>query len=129
MLLERRLPARAVLLCAPLIQAALAATAMNALAFPFYAAATAPFVAVIIFSHTFAFGLLARLEPTGRALAATPAMLMIGAAVGPVLGGTLVKFHGYGAIGVAAIVFAACACWCFSRLPVQAAPARPAVPA
>ena len=128
-LLERRLPARGVLLCAPLIQAALAATAMNALAFPFYAAATAPFVAVIIFSHTFAFGLLARLEPTGRALAATPAMLMIGAAVGPVLGGTLVKFHGYGAIGVAAIVFAACACWCFSRLPVQAAPARPAVPA
>ncbi|QFZ85058.1 MFS transporter [Variovorax paradoxus] len=128
-LLERRLPARRVLLCAPVIQAALAMTVMNATGFPIYAASTAVFVAVIIFSHTFAFGLLARLEQTGRALAATPAMLMIGAAIGPVLGGTLVKLHGYGAIGVAAVVLAACACWCFSRLPVQATPAAPGVPA
>ncbi|MDM0059128.1 MFS transporter [Variovorax fucosicus] len=128
-LLERRLPARGVLLCAPLIQAALAVAVMNATGFPIYAGSTAVFVAVIIFSHTFAFGLLARLEQTGRALAATPAMLMIGAAIGPVLGGTLVKFHGYDAIGVAAVVLAACACWCFSRLPVQAAPATPAFPA
>jgi hypothetical protein len=49
----------------------------------------------MIFTHTFAFGLLSRLEGTGRALAATPAMLMVGSAVGPLLGGTLVKFFGY----------------------------------
>ena len=128
-LLERRLSARGVLLCAPVIQAVLAVAVMNAVAFPIYAGSTAVFVAVIIFSHTFAFGLLARLEPTGRALAATPAMLMIGAAIGPVLGGTLVKFYGYGAIGVAAVVFAGCAFWCFSRLPVHAAPLQPGVPA
>lgn len=128
-LLQRHLPARRVLLCAPVIQAALAMTVMNATVFPIFASSTAVFVAVIIFSHTFAFGLLARLEQTGRALAATPAMLMIGAAIGPVLGGTLVKFHGYAAIGVAAVVLAACACWCFSRLPVQTAPATPGIPA
>ena len=125
-MLERRLPARGVLLCAPVIQAVLAVTAMNASAFAFYAGSTAVIVAIIIFSHTFAFGLLARLEPTGRALSATPAMLMIGAAVGPVLGGTLVKFSGYGAIGVAAVVLAACAVFCFSRLPVHTASATAA---
>lgn len=57
----------------------------------------------ILFTHTFAFGLLARLDPTGRAVAATPAMLMVGAAIAPFLGGTLVKFIGFGAIGYAAI--------------------------
>lgn len=122
-LLERRLPARGVLMCAPVLQALLALTMMNATAFAAYAGTTAVFVAIIIFSHTFAFGLLARLEPTGRALSATPAMLMVGAAIGPVLGGTLVKFFGYGAIGIAAAVLAACALSCFSRLPVQPRPA------
>jgi predicted MFS family arabinose efflux permease len=124
--LERRLPARGVLLCAPVLQAALAMTMMNATAFPAYATSTAVFVAIIIFSHTFAFGLLARLEPTGRALSATPAMLMIGAAIGPVLGGTLVKVSGYGAIGIAAVALAACAVWCFTHLPAQPAPVVPA---
>ena len=47
---------------------------------------------------------LARLDPTGRAVAATPAMLMVGAAIGPVLGGTLVKAYGYPALGTAALV-------------------------
>ena len=46
------------------------------------------------------FGLLTRLDPTGRAVAATPAMLMIGAAVGPVLGGSAVKLAGYSALSV-----------------------------
>lgn len=125
-LLERRLSARRVLMCAPVLQALLALTMMNSTAFAPYAGATAVFVAIIIFSHTFAFGLLARLEPTGRALSATPAMLMVGAAIGPVLGGTLVKFFGYGAIGIAAAVLAACAVSCYSRLPVQPQPAGPA---
>ncbi len=123
-LFERRLPARSVLLCAPLVQAALAATVMNATVFVVYGAAASFIVAVVVFSHTFAFGLLARLEPTGRALSATPAMLMTGATIGPVLGGTLVKFFGYGSIGIAALVLGSCAVLCFSRLPRQAAPAR-----
>ena len=67
-----------------------------------YAVAASMFVAVILFAHPFGFGLLARLDPSGRILAATPAMMMTGAALGPVLGGTLVKLHGYPAVGVAA---------------------------
>jgi predicted MFS family arabinose efflux permease len=73
------------------------------------------FAAVMIFTHTFAFGLLSKLEGSGRALAATPAMLMVGSAIGPILGGTLVKFFGYPAIGVAACIFALIAVALFSR--------------
>lgn len=116
-LLERRLPAHAVLSWAPVVQALLAFTVMNATAFWAYGAAASVIVAVVVFSHTFAFGLLARLEPSGRALSATPAMLMAGAAVGPILGGTLVKFIGYGSLGFAAIVLCGAAVMCFRQLP------------
>ena len=116
-LLERRLPAHAVLSWAPVVQALLAFTVMNATAFWAYGAAASVIVAVAVFSHTFAFGLLARLEPSGRALSATPAMLMAGAAIGPVLGGTLVKFVGYGSLGFAAIVLCGAAVMCFRQLP------------
>lgn len=53
----------------------------------------------IIFIHTFAFGLLAKMDTTGRAVAATPAMLMTGSAIGPILGGTLIQVTGFEAIG------------------------------
>ncbi|CAN7750001.1 MFS transporter [Variovorax sp. LjRoot130] len=128
-LLERRLPARLVLVSAPVVQAALAVTVMNTTAFFAYGAAASVIVAVAIFSHTFAFGLLARLEPTGRALSATPAMLMTGAAIGPVLGGTLIKFFGYGSLGIAAIVLCCGAVLCYSRLPRQSAAAPRPTPA
>ena len=100
--LERRLPARWVLRTGPVVQAALALVIVNALSFAPYAAAASVFAAVMIFTHTFAFGTLARLDPSGRALAATPAMLMAGAALGPILGGTLVQWQGYPALGWAA---------------------------
>ncbi len=120
-LLERRLNARGVLMTGPVLQALLAATIMLSTSFAPYAAAASVFAAVMIFTHTFAFGVLARLEPSGRALAATPAMLMAGSAVGPLLGGTLVKTFGYGSVGVAAACVAAVAVYCFSRLPVTIA--------
>jgi predicted MFS family arabinose efflux permease len=116
-LLERRWPARSVLLTGPVLQALLVALIMQSGSFAPYAAAASVFAAVMIFTHTFGFGLLARLEPTGRALAATPAMMMTGAAIGPVLGGTLVKAYGYGSLALAAAVIAALAVACFSRLP------------
>jgi len=119
-LLERRLRARNVLLAGPVLQALLAAVIMNATAFEAYAAAASVFAAVVIFTHTFAFGLLARLEPSGRALAATPAMMMAGAAIGPLLGGTIVKAAGYGSLALAAAALAAIAVFCFSRLPTPA---------
>ncbi|HET6827340.1 MAG TPA: MFS transporter, partial [Ramlibacter sp.] len=49
------------------------------------------------------------LDPSGRAVSATPAMVMTGAALGPVLGGTLVNAWGYPALGLAAASVAALA--------------------
>jgi predicted MFS family arabinose efflux permease len=120
-LLEKRWPARHVLLAGPVVQATLSAVVMVSPVFPPYAVAAALFASVMIFTHTFAFGLLARLDPSGRSLAASPAMMMIGSAIGPVLGGTLVKAHGYEALALAAAGLAMVAVFCFSRLPSAAA--------
>ena len=105
------------MLVGPVLQALVALVIMNVSAFIPYAVAVCLFAPVLIFTHVFAFGLLARLDPSGRAMAATPAMVMVGAAIGPFLGGTLVKNFGYGAIGAAALVIAVCAVYAFSRLP------------
>jgi len=127
-LLQRRWPAERVVLCGPLAQAVLVLVITQSQQFAPYAAAASVFAAVMIFTHTFAFGLLARLDPSGRALAATPAMMMAGAALGPVLGGTLVKWAGYESLAVAAVLMAACAVGCFSqaRQRTAAPPAQPA---
>ena len=130
-LLEKRWSARTVLLGGPVLQALLVLVIMGSTAFAPYAAAASVFAAVMIFTHTFAFGLMARLEPSGRAMAATPAMVMIGAAIGPVLGGTLVQAFGYISLGLAALALGSVAVLCFNRLPIQAPDARvcPAKPA
>lgn len=121
--LQKRIKPRTVLVCGPLVQAALALLMTQSLAFAPYAVAAMCFAAVMIFTHTFAFGLLAALDPTGRAVAATPAMVMAGAAVGPIVGGTLVKMSGYSSLGIAAVIIAACAVACF--LPGRSASAVP----
>jgi predicted MFS family arabinose efflux permease len=115
-LLQQRLPARAVVVGGAVTQALLALVISRSEGFAPFAAASAVFVAVMIFTHTFAFGLLARLDVTGRATAATPAMIMVGAALGPVLGGTLVKAVGYGGLGLAALLVDALAVWLFLRM-------------
>ena len=127
-LLQRHWPAERVVLCGPLAQAVLVLVITQSQQFAPYAAAASVFAAVMIFTHTFAFGLLARLDPSGRALAATPAMMMAGAALGPVLGGTLVKWAGYESLAVAAVLTAACAVACFSQARQRTA-AHPAQPA
>ncbi|MBT0569737.1 MFS transporter [Curvibacter sp. CHRR-16] len=114
--LEKRWAASKVLFVGPALQALLVVLIMNSPIFAPYAVASAVFAAVMIFTHTFAFGVLARLDPSGRALAATPAMLMFGAAIGPILGGTLVKVLGYGSLGVAALVIDALAMLAFARI-------------
>lgn len=121
--LELHVPARRVVLGGPLAQAVLALIITQSSTLAPYAAAGAVFVAVMIFTHTFAFGVLARMDATGRAVAATPAMLMTGAAIGPILGGTLVKFLGYGSLGIAAVLMATAALLCFSRLERRTVPA------
>ena len=125
--LETRLDANKVVLAGPAVQAVLALLTTAVAVSPAYAGAGAVFVSIMIFTHTFAFGLLSRLDSSGRALAATPAMLMVGAAIGPILGGTLVKFSGYPAIGVAVVIVAVLAIASFSRARVpMAILARPA---
>lgn len=119
-LLEKRLSARAVLVSGPLVQAALVVLIMCCRQFAPYAGAASVFAAVMIFTHTFAFGLMARLDPSGRAMAATPAMLMTGAAIGPILGGTLVQGWGYASLGAVAVGLGLFASLSFSRLPRRA---------
>lgn len=110
--LQNRIAARTVVRVGPVVQAALALSITFATALAVWAPSAAFFVAVLIFTHTFAFGLLARMDPSGRAVAATPAMVMTGSAFGPIIGGILIQNWspqalGYVAIGIAALAFIA----------------------
>jgi predicted MFS family arabinose efflux permease len=102
-LLEKRIKATTVISIGPAMQAVFAMIVTHTWSYALFAASGALMAFTIIFTHTYAFGLLARLDASGRAVAATPAMLMVGAAIAPFLGGTLVKFIGFNAIGYAAI--------------------------
>ena len=106
-LLEKRIKATTVISIGPIMQAVFAMIATHTWSYPLFAASGALMAFTILFTHTYAFGLLARLDTTGRAVAGTPAMLMVGAAIAPFLGGTLVKYIGFGAIGYAAVVLVA----------------------
>jgi len=114
-ILEHRLPAFAVVRAGPVVQAIFAVIVTSVAIFPVWAVVAAFFVAVQIFTHTFAFGLLAKMDQTGKSVAATPAMLMIGAALGPIVGGALGQNFGYGALGVAAVIVAGLSFLAFSR--------------
>ncbi|WP_394181349.1 MFS transporter [Marinomonas posidonica] len=115
-ILEKRISTRVVLFSGPVLQILLSNIMMNSTGFALYAASAAFFVSIMLFTHTFVFGLLARLDTSGRAMAATPAMLMIGAAIGPILGGTIIKLAGYHGIGIAALVFGSISLICFMRV-------------
>jgi len=105
-LLERRIPARVVVLAGTAAHALLALVVTRSTAFLPYAAAACVLPGLMLFVHNFAFGLLARLDPSGRVLAATPAMIMAGAALGPLLGGTVVKLSHYGNLGLVFVLIA-----------------------
>jgi len=115
-LLERRLSARRVIVAGPLLQAFIALGITCAGALSLFIGAALVFVSVIVFTHTFLFGLLARLDRSGRAVAATPAMMMAGSALGPLLGGTLVHLGGFAPLGLAAICIDGLALFCMARL-------------
>lgn len=119
--LEKRLSPKTALMTGAVLQALLVLVIFGTTTYLPYSIAGSLFVAVMLFTHVFGFGLLARMEPTGRLLAATPAIMMSGGAIGPVLGGTLVKFSSYQALGVFAVVVGAAALLCFSQLPSAAA--------
>ncbi|MDM0032419.1 MFS transporter [Variovorax sp. J22P271] len=117
--LQGRLNPRLVLVVGPVLQCILSLVITQTSRFEPYAVGAAVFVAVLVFTHTFAFGLLAEIDSTGRATSATPAMTMIGSAIGPVLGGTLVVAFGYGGLGIAAAAIDGVAIIFFSRLLVR----------
>ena len=120
--MQKVVSARTVGMVAPILQATLALTITQAQGFELYAAAAGVYVFVMIFSHVFLFGLIAKLDPSGRAVASTPAMVMAGSAIGPFLGGTLVVGFGYTAIGYAIVAIGLMALLCVSRIKVAAGP-------
>jgi predicted MFS family arabinose efflux permease len=99
----------------PAVQGLLALIVTMSASFQFWAPATAVFVAVLIFTHTFAFGLLSHLDNTGRAASATPAMAMCGAGLGPVIGGGLGQNFGFGALGITALFISIIAVVIFTK--------------
>lgn len=120
-LLQKRLdPVRVALVAAPL-QAALALVVTLSGAFLPYALAGSVYPAVLIFTHTFLFGLIASLDPSGRALASTPAMMMTGSAIGPALAGSVAMRAGFGGQAVLAVVVGAAALLFFSLVARRAA--------
>jgi predicted MFS family arabinose efflux permease len=123
--LETRVSGRAVLFLGPAVQAAVIVALTFGSGFPAFAIPAMFLAGVMIFTHTFAFGVLSRLDRSSRALAGTPAMLMIGAMIGPILGGLLVQSIGYPALGVAAVVLSACAVALFARLHAPASALNP----
>jgi predicted MFS family arabinose efflux permease len=126
-LLEKRLdPVRVALVAAPL-QAVLALTITLSTGYPQYALAAAVYPAVLIFTHTFLFGLIARLDPSGRALASTPAMMMTGSAIGPALAGSVAMRAGFGGQAVLALAVGAAATLFFALVARRAG--RATVPA
>ncbi|MDQ0455668.1 MFS transporter [Rhizobium paknamense] len=105
-LLQKRLPPLGVGLAGPVLQTVLAMCITHATVFPVYAAPAMAYVSVVIFTHTFLFGFLSKVDRTGRAVAATPAMMMSGSAIGPALGGVIVANVGYGGLGWAVFAIA-----------------------
>lgn len=93
----------------PIGQALLAVTISSTLSFAPYAVAASSYVFMVIFTHNFLFGMLSRLDPSGRSAAATPAMMMMGSCIGPVLGGVIAQGFGYSGLGWAACAVAAVA--------------------
>lgn len=126
-MLQHRLKPIPVAIAAITIQAGLALTISCSATFALYAAAASVYASVLIFTHTFLFGLIARIDPSGRAAALTPAMVMVGSAIGPGLAGLISQRFGFAGLGGIAVIFAVIGIACFLRLRRQLAGAGAAV--
>lgn len=114
-LLEKRVSITAIIAFGPIFQGIFAVMTTQTHQYSVFAFAGPMMAFTILFVHTFAFGLLARLDPTGRAVAGTPAMLMVGAAVAPFISGTIVKFISFEAIGYACCIVVVVQVYLFSQ--------------
>lgn len=119
-LLQQRLnPVRVALVAAPL-QAILAVCISQSPNYLGYALAASVYAAVLIFMHTFLFGLIARLDPSGRALASTPAMMMAGSAIGPALAGAVAMRAGFDGLAMLSVAVGIAATLLFSLVARRA---------
>jgi predicted MFS family arabinose efflux permease len=100
---QKRLSPLKVAVAGAILHGALGFVIMGVPGFAAYIIPLVFFPFVMVFTHTFVFGYLAAIEPTGRAVAATPAMIMTGSATAPLLGGILVQSVGYNALGFTAL--------------------------
>lgn len=114
-LLQNKVSATAIITFGPIFQGIFSLLTTQTQQYAVFALAGPLMAFTILFVHTFAFGLLARLDPTGRAVAGTPAMLMVGAAIAPFISGTLVKFISFEAIGYACCIVVAMQVYLFSQ--------------
>lgn len=114
-LLQNKVSVTTIIMFGPIFQAIFSLLVTHTHEYVIFALAGPMMAFTILFIHTFAFGLLARLDPTGRAVAGTPAMLMVGAAVAPFISGTLVQFINFEAIGYACCVVVAIQVYLFSQ--------------
>ncbi|MEM1190443.1 MAG: MFS transporter [Pseudomonadota bacterium] len=112
MALQNRLAPPTVMLLGPSLQIGFALLMVSVGTFPAYFIAVAIYPCLIVFTHVFAFGFFAQREPSGRAVAATPAMNMLGSAVGPILGGVIVQQFGYQSLALGALLIGGSAVLC-----------------
>ena len=121
-LLQHRLSPTTVAVCGLFLHGCASLVITQAALFPVYAVAASTPVFLVVFSHVFMFGLIAKLDRNGRMAALTPAMMMLGTASGPFLGGSIVSAFGYSALGMAAaaLAWAAAACFLGVRLRARA---------
>ena len=112
-LLEKKLLAAPVAAAVLLIHGLCSITLSSTPSFYLYSVAFITMIFVTIFGHTFIFGLFAKFDPSGRMNASTPSMLMLGTAIGPIVGGVVVQRWGFPAMGLtsAAVAFAGAACF------------------
>lgn len=96
---EKKVSPKAVIIFGPLLHAMLCLALTQTTTYSIYTVGSCLFPVVMTFTHTFIFAYLARLDPSGRAVAATPVMLMTGSAIGPFLGGTVAQNFGYPSLG------------------------------
>lgn len=126
--LEKRLKPERAIVGGTLLHMMLALLVTQVPRFEVYAPLVASLTAPLLFVHPFLFGLIARLDPSGRAVAATPAVLMIGSAAGPALGGALLMASGYAGLGFGVAVGGLVAALCFFLMrghrTMQPAPAQ-----
>jgi predicted MFS family arabinose efflux permease len=108
-LAQKRLSPLAVGMAGPVVQAILALSLTSATVFIGYAAPALLYASAVIFTHTFLFGFLSKVDPSGRVVASTPAMMMTGSAIGPALGGVIVATIGYAGLGYMAAALGAIA--------------------